>query len=95
MKQMREAGSQDEASRLERKLSDIERDRRRELRAANSVRWNGVVEWPGIRGDDKRQRYIIEASRQSFGIFERQDDKYPEESTISDAVNKSGHKSRD
>lgn len=37
-------------------MEDAQRERRRELREANSIRWDGVVEWPGAGGVGRRSQ---------------------------------------
>jgi hypothetical protein len=70
MAKLRQAGSRDEELALEKNINDAERERRRELRAANSVRWEGVVEWPGLSSDGGRvqQGSVEEALQKSLGI---------------------------
>jgi hypothetical protein len=53
MGKMRTASSREEVLNWQKKLEDEQREMRRELRAANAMRWEGIVEWPGGRGEPR------------------------------------------
>lgn len=70
LKKMREACSKEEVSLLQKELHNAERERRREVRHANSIRWNGIVEWPNKEDDEqkiRRRANLQESSVQNKG----------------------------
>jgi hypothetical protein len=67
MNKMRSASSREEVLAWQSKLGDAQRERRREMRTANNIRWGGVVEWPGAGGErlEVRPRSIEEQNRKA------------------------------
>jgi hypothetical protein len=65
MNRMRAAGSREEVLKYQWELEDAQRERRREMRQAQSIRWDGVVQWPGPGGGDGAARRVAEKKRQS------------------------------